>query len=199
MTVDHDRCECVNVCSDIGSPKFFPDKVQRAIQHLCVYVSFSVIKKSVDPFWQIMLASGYIIFLHHMLSSSVVLCNIVSVINSGVINYIHVSTVQCANVLCFSAMIRPENPLMKKTVADYGEYVAQCMPKYVQHVQVTHGGELELLIHPDGLLPVLSFLKNHINAQFTSVSDICGMDVPTRQYRFEVQTLYCSLFFSCSA
>jgi len=107
-----------------------------------------------------------------------------------------VSVINCA-VLCivFSAMIRAENPLMKKTLGDYGEYVAQCMPKYVQHVQVTHGNELEILIHPDGLLPVLSFLKNHINAQFASVSDICGMDVPTRQYRFEVQTQLPSLAF----
>jgi len=86
---------------------------------------------------------------------------------------------------------------MKKTLADYGEYVAQCMPKYVQHVQVTHGDELEVMIHPDGLLPVLSFLKNHMNAQFTSVSDICGMDVPTREYRFEVQTLHCSALAHC--
>jgi len=93
-------------------------------------------------------------------------------------------------VICrvyLSAMIRPENPVLKKTLGDFGEYVAQCMPKYVQHVQVTHGNELEVLIHPDGLLPVLSFLKNHTNAQFASISDICGVDVPTRQYRFEVQ------------
>jgi len=95
--------------------------------------------------------------------------------------------VQC---IVFLAMIRPENPVMKKTLGDYGEYVAQCMPKYVQHVQVTHGNELEVLIHPDGVLPVLSFLKNHTNAQFTCVSDICGLDVPTRQYRFEVKTFF---------
>jgi len=101
----------------------------------------------------------------------------------------------CSVQCIFSAMIRPENPLMKKTLADFGEYVAQCMPKYVQHVQVTHGNELEILIHPDGVLPVLSFLKNHMNAQFASVSDICGMDVPTRQYRFEVQTLHWWLTF----
>jgi len=91
-------------------------------------------------------------------------------------------------VVFFSATIRPENPVMKKTLGDFGEYIAQCMPKYVQHVQVTNGNELEVLIHPDGVLPVLSFLKNHTNAQFTNVADICGLDVPTRQYRFEVET-----------
>jgi len=97
-------------------------------------------------------------------------------------------SVQC--FMFFSAMIRPENPVIKKTLGDFGEYIGQCMPKYVQHVQVTHTNELEVLIHPDGVLPVLSFLKNHINAQFTSLADICGMDVPTRQYRFEVHNSF---------
>jgi len=94
------------------------------------------------------------------------------------------------SVVRFSAMIRPENPVVKKTLGDFGEYIGQCMPKYVQSIQVTHGNELEVLIHPDGVLPVLSFLKNHTNAQFTSLADICGMDIPTRQYRFEVQYLF---------
>jgi len=86
---------------------------------------------------------------------------------------------------------------MKKTLGDFGEYIGQCMPKYVQSIQVTHGNELEVLIHPDGVLPVLSFLKNHTNAQFTSLADICGMDVPTRQYRFEVQSLFAASLAFC--
>ena len=34
------------------------------------------------------------------------------------------------------------------------------MPKYVQKVQLTAGDELEILIAPEGLLPVMSFLNN---------------------------------------
>merc|ERR1719482_556521 len=33
---------------------------------------------------------------------------------------------------------------------------------------------------------VINFLKNHHNCQFTNVSDITAIDVPTRQYRFEL-------------
>ena len=60
------------------------------------------------------------------------------------------------------------------------------MPKFVQKVQLTAGDELEILIAPEGLLPVMSFLKDHHNAQFANLVDIAGLDMPTREYRFEV-------------
>jgi len=60
------------------------------------------------------------------------------------------------------------------------------MPKFVQKVQLTCGDELELLIAPEGVVPVLSFLKDHHTAQFASLVDIGGMDVPARANRFEI-------------
>lgn len=56
----------------------------------------------------------------------------------------------------------------------------------MQTVQLTAGDELEVLICPEGVVPTLQFLKDHHNAQFVSLVDIAGMDVPSRQYRFEV-------------
>lgn len=61
------------------------------------------------------------------------------------------------------------------------------MPKYVQKVQLTCGDELEVLIVPEGVVPVLQFLKDHHNAQFANIVDIAGLDVPCRKYRFEVR------------
>ena len=78
------------------------------------------------------------------------------------------------------------DPVAKQNLADFGQYVAECMPKYVQKVQLTAGDELEVLIAPEGVLPVITFLKDHHNAQFSSLADICGVDMPTRKYRFEV-------------
>lgn len=72
-------------------------------------------------------------------------------------------------------------------MVDFGKYVADCLPKYVQKVQLTSGDELEVLIAPEGILPTLQFLKDHHNAQFTNIVDIAGMDVPSRVYRFEVR------------
>ncbi|CAL1270219.1 unnamed protein product [Larinioides sclopetarius] len=42
------------------------------------------------------------------------------------------------------------------------------------------------MISPDGVIPVLTFLKDHHLAQFESLVDIAGVDVPTREYRFEI-------------
>lgn len=69
---------------------------------------------------------------------------------------------------------------------DFGKYVAECLPKFIQKVQITAGDELELLVVPEGIIPVLQFLKDHHNAQYANLSDICGMDIPSRPYRFEV-------------
>ena len=71
---------------------------------------------------------------------------------------------------------------MRANMTEFGQYVAECLPKFVQKVQLTAGDELEILIAPTGVVPVLSFLKNHHNAQFGSLVDIAGVDVPTRQF-----------------
>lgn len=91
----------------------------------------------------------------------------------------------------------PTYPLvLKQTLSDFGKYVADCLPKYVQGVQLTHSGELEVFICPEGVIPVLTFLKDHHNAQFVSLADIAGVDVPTRQYRFEIVYNLLSLQFN---
>jgi len=82
--------------------------------------------------------------------------------------------------------VRPFDPLVQKQLSDFGQYVAECLPRFVQKAEVSYLGELEVMIHPDGVVPVLTFLKDHTNAQFLCVTDIAGVDVPTREYRFEI-------------
>ena len=82
--------------------------------------------------------------------------------------------------------VRKFDPVQRQNLTDFGQYVAECMPKYVQKVQLTAGDELEILIAPEGVLPVITFLKDHHNAQFASIADIAGLDMPTREYRFEI-------------
>jgi len=82
--------------------------------------------------------------------------------------------------------VRKFDPVQRENMTDFGKYVADCMPKYVQKVQLTAGDELEALIAPEGIIPVLTFLKDHHNSQFLSLVDIAGVDMPTREYRFEV-------------
>ena len=92
------------------------------------------------------------------------------------------------NIMFFSpATIRPAEPAVRDPLLEFGRYVGECMPRYVQKVQVTHGDELEIMVHPDGIVPIMTFLKDHHQGQFVNIADIAGVDVPTRQYRFEVR------------
>lgn len=93
--------------------------------------------------------------------------------------------------MCLTATVRKAtlDVAERAQLGDFGKYVAECMPKYVQKVQITSGDELEVLIAPEGVIPVLQFLKDNHNAQFTNLVDIAGMDVPSRDYRFEVSRL----------
>lgn len=94
-------------------------------------------------------------------------------------------------VLCF-----PESSIIfivasptdekKAMLLSFGQYIQEVLPKYVQQAQVTHGNELELLIHPDGITPVLTFLRDHTNGQFRQLQDVTVIDVPRRVFRFEV-------------
>jgi len=78
----------------------------------------------------------------------------------------------------------------KKSLSTLGKYINECLPKYVQRVQINACNELEILIHPEGVVPVLSFLKDNHHTQFHSFINVTAVDVPARQYRFEVFFLF---------
>jgi len=82
--------------------------------------------------------------------------------------------------------VRPVDTVARGHLLDFGKYVGECLPKFVQKIHVTATDELEIMVHPDGIIPIMSFLKDNHNAQFSNISDIAGMDIPTRKYRFEV-------------
>jgi len=79
---------------------------------------------------------------------------------------------------------------------DFGRFIASNLPKYVQKVQIAAGDELEVLIHPDGVVPVIHFLKGHHSCQFTNFIAITAVDVPTREKRFEIIYMLMSLRFN---
>jgi NADH dehydrogenase (ubiquinone) Fe-S protein 3 len=54
-------------------------------------------------------------------------------------------------------------------------------------VDLCHGDELEVYVHPDGIIPTILFLRDHHYAQFLNLSDLTCVDVPARPYRFEVK------------
>lgn len=56
----------------------------------------------------------------------------------------------------------------------FGRFVADCLPKYVQKVQVAQHGELEIMVEPDGIACIIQFLKDHHNCQFEVLMDLTG-------------------------
>jgi len=67
----------------------------------------------------------------------------------------------------------------------YGSYLIQCMPKFIQQFSVLKD-ELTLYICPTGVVPVLTFLRDHSQCQFKGCMDVSGADYPEREKRFEV-------------
>ena len=88
-----------------------------------------------------------------------------------------------------------QNPPSREQLVKLGEYVASIMPKYIQEVQITACDELELLIHPDGIVPALTILKEHSMTQMTQLVHLTALDVPKRPKRFEV----CRSIWDCRA
>ncbi|XP_031848308.1 NADH:ubiquinone oxidoreductase core subunit S3 [Nomia melanderi] len=82
--------------------------------------------------------------------------------------------------------IRKPSRVDVENLKEFGQYVSECLPKYVQKIQIVTGDELEVLIAPEGVVPVITFLKDNQNALFTNLSDITAVDVPSRTYRFEI-------------
>ncbi|RKP05379.1 hypothetical protein THASP1DRAFT_19887 [Thamnocephalis sphaerospora] len=68
---------------------------------------------------------------------------------------------------------------------EYGQYLMSTLPKFVQQYTV-YKDELTLNVAPSAVLPVLEFLRDHTPSQFKQLQDLCGVDYPSRQNRFEV-------------
>ncbi|XP_045492161.1 NADH dehydrogenase [ubiquinone] iron-sulfur protein 3, mitochondrial-like [Colias croceus] len=105
--------------------------------------------------------------------------------------------VQIGNPFCLepieyeSRTFKKHNNERRQRLYEFGLYVAACMPKFVQKIQMQHTDELEILCAPEGFHPVLSFLRLHQHACFGTCSAATAMDVPSREFRFEV--IYCIL------
>jgi len=85
---------------------------------------------------------------------------------------------------------------VKERLLEFGQFVSESMPRFVQQVQVSHGNELEVLIAPEGVIPVITFLRDHSNAQFKCLMDVTAVDWPDRPYRFEIVYNFLSIQFN---
>lgn len=68
---------------------------------------------------------------------------------------------------------------------ELGRYVAGQMGQDIAETEIEYG-ELVLRVRREGIVRVLSFLCNDANCLFQVLADICGVDYPDREERFEI-------------
>lgn len=74
---------------------------------------------------------------------------------------------------------------MTEALIELGEVVAAAKPDAVKCQRITHD-ELTLVSDPGSIIELLKFLQGNAACQFTTLVDICGVDYPDREQRFEV-------------
>ncbi|HEX6980504.1 MAG TPA: NADH-quinone oxidoreductase subunit C [Alphaproteobacteria bacterium] len=74
---------------------------------------------------------------------------------------------------------------MNQALKDLGEYIANALPNDVISAEVLLD-ELIVMVRSPAIVRVLTFLRDDANCQFKLLMDLCGVDYPDREQRFEV-------------
>jgi NADH-quinone oxidoreductase subunit C len=74
---------------------------------------------------------------------------------------------------------------MDDALRDLGDYIVAALPETVLGAEVTRG-ELVITTMPQSIVKVLTFLRDDSNCLFKQLVDLCGVDYPDRERRFEV-------------
>ena len=75
---------------------------------------------------------------------------------------------------------------MTQALKDLGEYIASALPQDVLRTEVNRCGELTLDVRTASVVKVLTFLKDDTGCLFKQLVDVCGVDWPGREQRFDV-------------
>jgi NADH-quinone oxidoreductase subunit C len=76
-------------------------------------------------------------------------------------------------------------PETLETLRELGSYIASALPTAVLSTEVK-GGELSVSVHRSAITRVITHLRDDSNCQFTQLIDICGVDYPDQEERFEI-------------
>ncbi len=75
---------------------------------------------------------------------------------------------------------------MTHALKDLGDYIAAALPDDVLATEVNRCGELTLSARAASIRRLLTFLKDDAGCLFKQLVDVCGVDWPGRQPRFDV-------------
>lgn len=74
---------------------------------------------------------------------------------------------------------------MDLALQELGEYISAALPQEIVETRVGLD-ELAVLAQRGAVVEVLTFLRDDVNCQFQQLLDVCGVDYPEREPRFEV-------------
>ena len=72
-----------------------------------------------------------------------------------------------------------------QALQELGEYLLASLPNDAERYQISHG-ELTLWVARHSVPRVMTFLRDDSNCLFKMLIDVCGVDYPDREERFEV-------------
>ena len=70
------------------------------------------------------------------------------------------------------------------------------VPKFIEKSVITKE-DVTIYTTPEFVVPLMSFLKNHTNAQYDMLVDMTAVDYPEREKRFEVVYMLMSVKYNC--
>jgi len=74
---------------------------------------------------------------------------------------------------------------MSESLKDLAAYVSEKLDGRIEEAGIAYG-ELTLAVAAGDIVEVARFLRNDVQCQFVSIIDICGVDYPGRERRFDV-------------
>ena len=74
---------------------------------------------------------------------------------------------------------------MDLALKDLSDYIASARTQDVIGNEIIND-ELIIRTRPDGVVGIMTFLRDDVNCQFKQLLDVCGVDYPEREERFEV-------------
>jgi len=74
---------------------------------------------------------------------------------------------------------------MSEALTELSSYVSEARGSLIAASQLKYG-ELTLTTTGDNLIPLLTFLRDDAKCGFVNLTDICGVDWPQRELRFDV-------------
>ncbi len=74
---------------------------------------------------------------------------------------------------------------MDEILKELGDTIRSALPDHVIETEIAHG-ELMVTVEAQSIVKVLGFLRDDANCQFKILADVCGVDYPEREKRFEI-------------